>query len=1027
MFGFEISWDERKRLALDHLNSNGIRYENDIDYIHWLAYHQYSERISKEISYIYDTERGNKFLRKNQFGLSPLIYSIWGEIDKPMKARNNNKEGLLIKSQLNAKEPNPKISSTDIIFKYLKKFIEDTARDRDRGLHESEWGLHLDKTLAERKLFECELGHIFKHYNNLMLDLTNVLYNDNTISLSYLIESADEGLINALSIKNDKDSPLLFSIQKTYTGCTDLLLKYIIELLSNSNRAISIKSKVEQELEKIIISSSSLIPASIETMLLSVKKLHFRRDIDVLPMIVFTNIEDLEAVRETEFRDNEKSDKILYTQLLQSSIRLPSESGSTPSLNLISSLHYCQNPMVFRAPLIKYYLKKRFDSLWIYIFFQALLTWVNIPLLIAILSESSIEKLCVILFICGNCMLLVIDLIQIFSLGIFKYLGDVNKLASYYLLKLCLIFFMYLFYENITALLFSSFAGIFAIYLQIDRENRHQATSVEFLAVLVGILIGSGWGWWICLIVSAIIGVFIYGNGVIECSEKALRMLMISHAGLALVWFFVWIEWESLYFMIPLGIVIALVFVGISALSEDPSTRLFSSTVRMTIAMLLCVFNYSNPSIAIILLSMNLATLIGTGIAFLFLKKFGLTIEKEYHMRVALDIGNFVISLCFVLAMDAMMDILKLGLFIIPLATFLYDYKIAESRLEGDEKRILSSLKLFPITILFLANFQSYSELLLMTLAMTIVNLCQEIIVTEQFANNLIQNVYKITLNWNTIEITRLSFCIVWVHYYFKDEGVPTLIIYLLALFTLFRGISGFRCFSRARCYVHLVLNSANIKDFPVLLFYATFAFGILSNLSQDQDIKFQSIWIRSYYLNLCSFCHIQEIYASYLMFFFAMIINVIAMLYLLISILGDSLEKLQISAADIGYMEMVEIIREVETVMTWKRNRTDREHLVVMDLLRDQNSANESEWEGNNSKISKDISCEINPLTTELQKMKKVINSGSEMPQNEDNVRQGIIDEDEPLKSENKELKESIQKLLDSEIFDQGSEISET
>ena len=49
LFGFEISWDERKRLALEDLTSNGIRYENDTDYMHWLAYHQYSQLISKEI------------------------------------------------------------------------------------------------------------------------------------------------------------------------------------------------------------------------------------------------------------------------------------------------------------------------------------------------------------------------------------------------------------------------------------------------------------------------------------------------------------------------------------------------------------------------------------------------------------------------------------------------------------------------------------------------------------------------------------------------------------------------------------------------------------------------------------------------------------------------------------------------------------------------------------------------------------------------------------------------------------------
>ena len=1036
LFGFEISWDERKRLALEDLTSNGIRYENDPDYMHWLAYHQYSQLISKEIEsnknrLEMDRDLSTQklttvynLLKKNKFGLSPLIYSIWGEIDQAMKARNNNGEDFLIRSQINAEENKDEASSTAIIFNYLHIFMEKRAESRDSRLYGSTVRLPFNEDLANSELFEYELGHIFKHNNLAMLDLANVLYHDNTISLSYLIESEDETLINTLSIQNDKESPLLCSIQKKYTGCTELLIKYVIELLNNNTRSISIKSKVEQEFEKIIISSSSLISVLIESMLVSVKKIQFRSDIDDLPMVVFTNTEDLETLRETEFRDNENSDQILNTQLLRSSIRLPSVSGSSSSLNLISSLHFCQTPIIFKVPLIKYYLNEKWDSLWSYIFFQTLLTWSNIPLLIGILSENSSQQICVIVFICVNCLLLAIEAIQIFSLGVFKYLGDVNKLAAYYLLKLCLIFFMYLFYENIVVLLFSSCAVIFAIYLQIDQENRCHATSIEVMTVLVGISIITGWGWWIYLIVATIFGGAIYGIGALETTEQASRILMIFHAAIAFVSFFVWVEWDTLYFMIPLGFVIGLMFFGMSipsATKKLPIIALFSSTIRMTIAMLFCIFSYTNLSIAIILLSMNLAAAIGAIISFYNEK------IVESYVKLSLGIGNVLISLCIVLAIDDMMDIFKLGLFIIPFATLLYDHKIVQRSSRSENKLVLSLLKLFPITILFLANFQSYSELLLSILAMTAVNLCIEVTVTERFSNNLIKNIYKMTLNWNTIDIVRLSFCLVWIYYYFKDEEIPTLVIYLLASFTLLRGITGFRCFSGTRYYVRLVLDStANIKDFIFLFFYATFAFGVLSNLSQDQDITFQSIWINSYYLNLGTYSDIEEINLSYIIFFFATIINVIIMLNLLISVLGDSFQKFQISAADIDYMEMVDVIKEVETVMIWNRSRTDKGHLVVIDLVRDQNSPNESELEGKISKIRKDIRDEINPLKTELQNLKEVINSRAEMSQNGNNFKQGVRDEVEPLKSEIKELKEVIQKLLDSQRIGKGSEINE-
>ena len=276
---------------------------------------------------------------------------------------------------------------------------------------------------------------------------------------------------------------------------------------------------------------------------------------------------------------------------------------------------------------------------------------------------------------------------------------------------------------------------------------------------------------------------------------------------------------------------------------------------------------------------------------------------------------------------------------------------------------------------------------MLSILVMTIINISVEITLTEKFPNNLLKNTYKIMFNWNTIDLARLSFCGVWIYYYFNNLEAPTVVIYLLTAFTLLRGITGFSCFSGTRYYVRLVFDSAaNIKDFLFLFFYVTLAFGILANLSRYESITFQAIWINSYSLNLGNISDYEEINISYLIFFAATIINVIIMLNLLISILGDSFDRFQISAGEIDYMEMVEVIKEIETLMIWKRHRTDKAYLVVIDLVRDKDASDESNWEGKITKISRDIRYEISPLKTEIIELKGIMNSRGEMQQNENN-----------------------------------------
>ena len=101
----------------------------------------------------------------------------------------------------------------------------------------------------------------------------------------------------------------------------------------------------------------------------------------------------------------------------------------------------------------------------------------------------------------------------------------------------------------------------------------------------------------------------------------------------------------------------------------------------------------------------------------------------------------------------------------------------------------------------------------------------------------------------------------------------------------------------------------------------------------------------------------------KYVIFLIATIVNVIIMLNLLISILGDSFDKFQVSANDIDYHEMADVITEIETVMFWNRRKNDTQHLIVCDIKKDPCRVNEGDWEGKISAFDKMLSNTINPI----------------------------------------------------------------
>ncbi|OMJ92789.1 hypothetical protein SteCoe_4425 [Stentor coeruleus] len=198
---------------------------------------------------------------------------------------------------------------------------------------------------------------------------------------------------------------------------------------------------------------------------------------------------------------------------------------------------------------------------------------------------------------------------------------------------------------------------------------------------------------------------------------------------------------------------------------------------------------------------------------------------------------------------------------------------------------------------------------------------------------------------WNLLDVIRLIIFIV----YFSLQKPSRIILFFLNLISWARGVTYFRVFTGTRYMVSLLTQvSVDIFAFLVILFYFTVAFTFM-NLSltgsKDDYESFYTIQ-NTYLLNFGSFI-INENDGSWewLCFVISSMINFLVMVNLLISIIGDTYDKVQ-SFRDIAdRKEMAEMVLEIEYLMIWKRNMGVKKYLHL--VTSDNNDDMEDAWQG--------------------------------------------------------------------------------
>jgi hypothetical protein len=208
-----------------------------------------------------------------------------------------------------------------------------------------------------------------------------------------------------------------------------------------------------------------------------------------------------------------------------------------------------------------------------------------------------------------------------------------------------------------------------------------------------------------------------------------------------------------------------------------------------------------------------------------------------------------------------------------------------------------------------------------------------------------IQKFEYFTDTWNIFDMLRILSTFTWI--IFSISWRPLL---WLVIFTNFlRGLTAFRLFDGTRYYVRLILRSvSDTKFFVIMLSYAIITFGSMVMVSDGKAISvtFETLWMTPYKLNFGSYDMTEEAPALLkAVYIIATMINVIVMLNLLVSILGDSHDQFQVEKNIIDYKEKAILSLEIQQMMFWNREINSNFFMHVMKSF--ASAGMQESWEG--------------------------------------------------------------------------------
>ena len=268
---------------------------------------------------------------------------------------------------------------------------------------------------------------------------------------------------------------------------------------------------------------------------------------------------------------------------------------------------------------------------------------------------------------------------------------------------------------------------------------------------------------------------------------------------------------------------------------------------------------------------------------------------------------------------------------------------------------------------------------------------------------------------WNYIDAIRGSLCMFWGVLILLDQELACLgedyqrdLRLVVSLMCFLRGFAYFRSFRMTRLFVYMTL--AVVKEmysFLVIMGYSVFSFGVCTSILLGHTAIGIS-WTSAFSLVLGDFEDSSTFGAlEWGVIMCAVLINVIIMLNLLVSILGDAYEKTQISVRENDLYLMLGLISKYESLLFRRR---DTGTPTVMFACASANiEESTQDWAG----LAVDIKVAMKQENAEIKKDLKELGSKSDQ-------------ENADTKKELKELQSKVDAILaqESTLKELGSKI---
>lgn len=185
--------------------------------------------------------------------------------------------------------------------------------------------------------------------------------------------------------------------------------------------------------------------------------------------------------------------------------------------------------------------------------------------------------------------------------------------------------------------------------------------------------------------------------------------------------------------------------------------------------------------------------------------------------------------------------------------------------------------------------------------------ICQFVTSFRQFRHNF--GVYS--------DLVRSGFAYAWVL-----SSEKTWLTFITVLLCLIRGLTTFQTFAPTRFFVRMIYTVClKTISFIFILIYSTLSFGLLFAIADPAAIPtFTQSWSVSAQLDMGGFDMDEAGGLVWAVFLAASLVNVVWLLNLLISILGDAYAEFQPEAAGADVMAKAGFVYQFEGMMAWRR-----------------------------------------------------------------------------------------------------------